>query len=74
MASLCRLTAPGSAGASSCGRKAASIVAADYFTVETWSLRRLHVLFFMELGRRRILSFGVTSNPDQAWVSQQVRI
>jgi putative transposase len=34
---------------------------------------RLHVLFFMELGRRRIVSFGVTANPDQAWVSQQVR-
>jgi len=49
-------------------------VVADYFTVETWNLKRLHVLFFMELGRRRILSFGVTSNPDQAWVSQQVRI
>jgi len=53
--------------------QAASIVAADYFTVETWNLKRLHVLFFMEVGRRRILSFGVTSNPDQAWVSQQVR-
>jgi len=48
-------------------------VAADYFTVETWNLKQLHVLFFIELGRRRILSFGVTANPDQAWVSQQVR-
>lgn len=27
----------------------------------------------MELGRRRILSFGVTASPNQAWVSQQVR-
>jgi hypothetical protein len=53
--------------------QAASIVAADYFTVETWNLKRLYVLFFMELGRRRILSFGITANPDQAWVSQQVR-
>ena len=53
--------------------QAASIVAADYFTVETWSLRRLHVLFFMELGRRRILSFGITDSPNQAWVSQQIR-
>lgn len=53
--------------------QAASIVAADYFTVETWNLKRLHVLFFMELGRRRILSLGVTANPNQAWISQQVR-
>ena len=53
--------------------QAASIVATDYFTVEIWNLRRLHVLFFMELGRRRILSFGITTNPNQAWVSQQVR-
>lgn len=53
--------------------QASGIVAADYFTVETWNLKRLHVLFFMELGRRRIVSFGVTANPDQDWVSQQVR-
>ena len=53
--------------------QASAIVAADYFTVEIRNLKRLHVLFFIELGRRRILSFGVTSNPNQAWVSQQVR-
>jgi transposase InsO family protein len=53
--------------------QASAIVAADYFTVETWNLKRLYVLFFIELGRRRIMSFGVTSNPNQAWVSQQVR-
>lgn len=53
--------------------QASGIVAADYFTVETWNLKRLHVLFFMELGRRRIVSFGATANPDQVWVSQQVR-
>lgn len=53
--------------------QASAIVAADYFTVEIWNLKRLYVLFFMELGRRRILSFGVTANPNQAWVSQQVR-
>ncbi len=53
--------------------QASMIVAADYFTVETWNLKRLHALFFMELGRRRILGLGVTANPNQAWVSQQVR-
>ena len=30
--------------------QAAGIVAADYFTVETWNLKRLHVLFFWSLG------------------------
>jgi len=53
--------------------QASAIVAADYFTLETWNLKRLHVLFFMELGRRRTVGFGITSNPNQAWVSQQVR-
>ena len=43
----------------------------DLATVKT--LKRLYALFFIELGRRRILSFGVTANPDQAWVSQQLR-
>jgi hypothetical protein len=45
----------------------------DYFTVDTWNLKRLYVLFFMELRTRRILRFGVTENPDQEWVSQQAR-
>ena len=53
--------------------QASAIVAADYFTVETWDLKRLHVLFFMELKRRRVLQVGVTANPNQAWVSQQAR-
>jgi putative transposase len=53
--------------------QASAIVATDYFTVDTWNLKRLHVLFFMELGTRRILWFGVTENPNQEWVSQQAR-
>lgn len=52
---------------------ASGIVAADYFRVETWNLKRFHILCFVELGRRRIVTFGVTANPNQAWVSQQVR-
>jgi transposase InsO family protein len=53
--------------------QASAIVATDYFTVDTWNLKRLHVLFFMELGTRRILWFGVTESPNQEWVSQQAR-
>ena len=53
--------------------QASAILATDYFTVDTWNLRRLYVLFFIELGTRRILWFGVTENPNQDWVSQQAR-
>jgi putative transposase len=36
-------------GASFCGRRPQSMLAVDVFTVETVSLRRLYVLFFIEL-------------------------
>jgi putative transposase len=35
--------------------QASAIVATDYFTVDTWNLKRLYVLFFIELETRRIL-------------------
>jgi transposase len=54
-------------------QQAASMLACDFFTVETISLRRFYVLFFIELGSRRVYLAGCTSNPTGAWVAQQAR-
>jgi hypothetical protein len=49
------------------------ILACDFFTVETIWLKTIYVLFFIELGNRRIHLTGCTMNPDSAWVIQQAR-
>jgi putative transposase len=54
-------------------QQAASVLACDFFTVETISLRRYYVLFFIELGSRRVHLAGCTTNPTGAWVTQQAR-
>jgi putative transposase len=53
--------------------QAEGIWACDFFTVETAWLRTLYVLFFIEIGSRRVHFAGVTANPDSAWVTQQGR-
>jgi transposase InsO family protein len=50
-----------------------SMIACDFFTVETLWLGRLYVLFFLELGSRRVHFAGCTANPDGSWTAQQAR-
>jgi hypothetical protein len=53
--------------------QASGVLACDFFTVETVSLQRLYVLFFIELERRQVWLAGVTAQPDGRWVTQQAR-
>ena len=50
-----------------------SILACDFFTVDTVWLRRLYVLVFLSIGSRRIEYLACTSNPNSAWILQQGR-
>jgi len=49
------------------------ILACDFFTVETAFLKTFYVFFFIELGSRQVHLAGITTNPNQLWVTQQAR-
>ena len=49
------------------------MIACDFLTVDTVWLRRFYVLFFIELGTRRVHLAGATENPSRTWTAQQAR-
>ena len=53
--------------------QADGILACDFFTVETAFLQTLYVLFFIEVGSRRLHITAATRNPNGTFVAQQAR-
>jgi putative transposase len=53
--------------------QAQGVLACDFFSVETAFLQTLYVLFFIEVGTRRVRVMTSTRNPEATFVTQQAR-
>jgi putative transposase len=53
--------------------QAQGVLACDFFSVETAFLQTLYVLFFIEVGTRRVCVMTSTRNPEATFVTQQAR-